>query len=204
MEAPAAFRFHGLLNDFLPKAKRDTWISYHFQGKPAVKDAIEALGVPHPEVRVILVNQKPVTFAYQLQPEDRVEVFPVELAAAFDETTYLSPPVPEIARFVLDVHLGKLAKKLRMLGFDTVYQNNYDDKTIAGLSAAENRIVLTRDVGLLKQKHIKWGYWLRSQMPDTQLQEVISRFGLEKKLAPFTRCLECNGQLEKVAKELVW
>src|SRR5687768_18211298 len=107
MEAQADFRFHGSLNDFLLKAIRNGWIFYQFQGKPAVKDAIEALGVPHPEVQVILVNQKPVTFTYQLQPEDRVEVFPVDIATGFDETTYLIPPVPEIARFVLDVHLGK-------------------------------------------------------------------------------------------------
>ena len=204
MEAQAVFRFHGTLNDFLIYARRDTWFNYHFRGNPAVKDAIEALGVPHPEVQVILVDQKPVSFTYQLQPEDRVEVFPVNLSATFPEANSLNPPVPEIPKFVLDVHLGKLAKKLRMLGFDTAYRNDYDDKTIADLASTENRIVLTRDAGLLKQKQIIWGYWLRSQMPELQLKEVVSRFKLEKKFAPFTRCLECNGQLEKVDKELVW
>ena len=200
----ATFRFYGSLNDFLPKSQRESLITYNFKGSPSVKDLIEAIGVPHPEVAGIMANGVAVDFTYSLQPEDEVEVFPAGTEALMQTDKKLQPPLPGEIRFVLDVHLGKLAKNLRILGFDTVYDNAYHDREIARLAADENRIVLTRDVDLLKQKIIKWGYWLRSQHLEEQLTEVISYFGLEARLKPFTRCLECNGVILPVAKELVW
>jgi uncharacterized protein with PIN domain len=204
MVLSADFRFYGSLNDFLIADRKACWFSYRFAGNPAIKDAIEALGVPHPEVQFIAVNNKPVNFRYKLVSEDKVEVYPFYAAHAFPEgslavTDLAGPPV-----FVVDVHLGKLAKALRKLGFDTCYQNDYNDQAIAGLAAAEDRIVLTRDVDLLKQKIILRGYWLRSQHVKEQLTEVITFFNLAGKFRPFSRCLECNGELEPVAKEVVW
>lgn len=200
----SSFRFYGSLNDFLLSAQRDTWIAYGFHGRPAVKDAIEAIGVPHPEVDLILTNGTPADFSYSLQPHDRVEVYPVNTTAPRPERVSLSVEQPAPKKFVLDVHLGKLAKALRMLGFDTCYQNDFSDQAIAAISARENRIVLTRDVGLLKQKTIRWGYWLRSQHPEEQLEEVMRYFGLAGELSPFTRCLACNTPIVEVAKEEVW
>ena len=199
----ATFLFHGTLNDFLPKSRKGALLDYSFERNPSVKDAIEALGVPHPEVAAILVNGRPVDFQYLLQPEDQVEVFPKRVNAAEVKGKNLQPPLPEMVKFVLDVHLGKLAKALRMLGFDTVYQNDYSDKAIADLAQNENRIVLTRDVNLLKIKKILWGYWLRSQHLEEQLSEVIRYFELEKQFAPFSRCLACNGFILPVEKEKV-
>lgn len=187
----AQLKFHGSLNDFLKPGSRNAWISSTSSSPAAIKDAIEAAGVPHTEVRDISVNGHRVAFTYLLTPGDRAEVFPFLQISA-------SPQ-----RFVLDVHLGKLAKLLRLLGLDIVYQNRYSDKDIVALIKKEERIVLTRDVGLLKHKVIQWGYWLRSQIPVEQAKEVIRRFELKELMKPFTRCLECNGVLEKADKEKI-
>ncbi|GAB3536463.1 Mut7-C RNAse domain-containing protein [Pontibacter brevis] len=176
---------------------------YRFTGTPAVKDAIEAIGVPHPEVGVILVNDLPVPFSYPLQAHDKVAVYPADANQNWPGGFSLQakPPTPE--RFVLDVHLGKLVRALRMLGFDTCYENDYSDRTIANIAATEERIVLTRDVGLLKQKTIRWGYWLRSQHLEEQLAEVVNYFNLQRHFTPFTRCMACNGNIKEVSKEAV-
>jgi len=203
MDKTASFRFFGTLNDFLPKAQKEKEIRYSFGGSPAVKDAIEALSVPHPEVNAILVNAQPVAFNYLLQAEDTVEVYSQKHFPEWPHAPKLRAECPEPVAFILDVHLGKLAKSLRLLGFDTVYENNYDDQTIAGRAAGENRIVLTRDVGLLKLKIVQWGYWLRSQNSEKQLAEVLAYYNLLPQLQPFTRCLVCNGPLQNVPKEAV-
>ncbi|GEO02847.1 hypothetical protein AAE02nite_05110 [Adhaeribacter aerolatus] len=200
----ANFLFYGNLNDFLRPRERNTCIRYNFSGAPAVKDAIEAIGIPHPEVDRILINNTPVVFFQPLHPHDQVEVYPAWHRLLHAETYSLQAQLAPANGFVLDVHLGKLARSLRLLGFNTCYQNNYTDKEIAEIAARDNRRVLTRDVGLLKQKKINWGYWLRSQHTQEQLTEVLAYFNLKRQLAPFTRCLECNGELTTVTKESVW
>jgi uncharacterized protein with PIN domain len=203
MEGAAHFRFFGSLNDFLSSGRKASKFAYAFTGAPAIKDAIEANGVPHPEVDVILVNGVAVDFAYALLPQDDVEVYPSDFGRHWPEGFSFSAKHPSPDRFVLDVHLGKLAKVLRMFGFDTRYENSYSDRAIAHLAETEQRIVLTRDVGLLKQKVIRWGYWLRSQHLQEQLAEVVRYYQLEQKLKPFTRCLACNGPIVEVQKEQV-
>jgi uncharacterized protein with PIN domain len=199
----AFFLFDGSLNDFLPVSKRYGWINYTFQGIPSVKDAIEAIGVPHPEVDVILVHNASVDFGYRLKENDRIEVYPVLSDHKFPESYSLSKKFLALDKFVLDVHLGKLGKALRILGIDTLMENNFSDNMIAQLSESENRIVLTRDIGLLKHKAIKCGYWLRSQQWEEQLNELITRFDLQNKFRPFSRCIVCNGSIQTVPKETV-
>ncbi len=203
MHEIAWFRFVGALQDFLKKGQKEQEISYHFRGTPAVKDAIEALGVPHPEVELILVNAHPVSFNYFLQNKDQVKVYPLKNLKNGLQASLLREAVPEPIRFILDVHLGKLAKSLRLLGFDTVYENKYNDQTIAEIAAREHRVILTRDIGLLKLKIVQWGYWLRSQNAAKQLAEVLAYYHLKSKIQPFTRCLVCNGLLQNVPKEAV-
>jgi uncharacterized protein with PIN domain len=106
-------------------------------------------------------------------------------------------------KFILDVHLGKLAKYLRMLGFDTLYETDYTDFHIVDIATAQNRTILTRDVSILKIKSVTHGYWIRSQNPFKQLVEVIRRFDLTMTIKPFSRCTSCNGSMEKVTKESV-
>jgi len=199
----AEFRFYEELNDFLPPARRKRDFIYAFQGRPAVKDAIEALGVPHPEVDLILVNGESVGFGHPLGDGDRVSVYPVFESLEIAGATRLRPQPLREPRFILDVHLGRLARHLRLLGFDTRYANDAADAAIAAAAARERRIVLTRDRGLLKHSAVTRGYWVRATAPRAQAAEVIRRFQLEARLRPFTRCLECNGVLRAADKAAV-
>lgn len=200
----ARFRFYAELNDFLPRTQGAAERLYRFDGKPSVKDAIEAQGVPHTEVDLILANGEPVSFGYHLRSGDRIAVYPVF------ETFDIGPlvrlrerPLREL-RFVLDVHLGKLARWLRFVGFDAVYCPDMDDSEVAAQAAREHRVALTRDVGLLQRKIITHGYWVRADNPDAQIVEVLRRFQLERSLRPFQRCLDCNGLIQRVDKARVW
>ncbi len=203
MVQTAYFYFYGNLNDFLPSFQKQKEIAYSFGGKPALKDAIDALGVPHPEADVVLVNGQHQNFDCLLQANDRVAVYPAGTKDAGLTAFSRQATLPVWHKFILDVHLGKLAKSLRLLGFDTLYRTDYDDKTIVQIARAEERIILTRDIGLLKHKTVIWGYWLRSQHSEKQLTEVLAYFKFLPAFRPFTRCLVCNGNLVGVSKESV-
>lgn len=190
----ATFRFYEELNDFLPLDKKKVAFIHSFGGTPSIKDAIEAIGIPHVEVNLIQVNNQVVDFNYRLKNNDIVSVYPV--------LKIQKKGVKEI-KFILDVHLGKLAKYLRMCGFDTVYQNDYDDKKIIEISLEENRIILTRDIGLLKVKSVSNGYFIRDQNSKAQLTEVLKYFDLYQAINPFNRCIKCNGKLESIEKEKI-
>lgn len=197
------FRFYEELNDFLPLEKQKICFTYSVSPKAAIKDVIESLGVPHTEIDLILVNGKSVDFSYQLQEEDYVSVYPVFEALDINQIVRLRPAPLRKIQFILDAHLGKLAKYLRLLGFNVEYDNNFSDETIATRSQNEKRIVLTRDVGLLKHKKISHGYWVRHTDPDKQVDEILKRFDLYKQCHPFTRCIACNGILEEVEKNQI-
>ena len=194
----ATLRFHDELNDFLPKAHREVDFTYDFNGKPSIKDAIEANQVPHTEIGCILVNGIPVDFSYHLLHLDRASIHPVQSPVARSSPLLLRPaPLPQ---FIADVHLGKLARYLRLLGFDVVFDQRLDDTGIIRRAVKEQRIILTRDRKLLHAKVITHGCCLHSQTPLTQLREVIDRYDLQPTLRPFSRCLICNGKLLEVAK----
>jgi uncharacterized protein with PIN domain len=190
----AHFRFYADLNDFLPREKQGVPFLFPFKGRPAVKDTLEALGVPHPEVDLILANAAVVTFAYHLMHGDEISVYPMFRQIDLSPLSRLrSGPPPQ--RFVLDTHLGRLAAYLRMCGFDTRYRNDFDDRTLADISSREGRVLLTRDRGLLKRRVVVFGYCLRSTNPRMQLIEVLRRYRLFTALIPFRRCMRCNGLL---------
>src|SRR5437868_7866953 len=154
------FRFYEELNDFLAPALRKCEFPYAFTGTPSVKDAIEAIGVPHTEVDLVLVDGESVDFTRRLTGGERVAVYPVFERLDIAPVTRLRARPLRRTRFVLDVHLGKLARYLRLLGFDSVYRNDYDDHTIVALAHEEQRIILTRDTGLLKHSAVTHGHWL--------------------------------------------
>jgi uncharacterized protein len=195
-----SLRFYEELNDFLPPNKRKVCFMHSAPSDASIKDIIESLGVPHTEIDLILVNNKSVDFSYQVCEGDYISVYPVFESIDISEMIHLRPEPLRKMLFILDVHLGKLARYLRLLGFDVVYANNFSDETLANRSQTENRIVLTRDVGLLKNKKISRGYWIRQTNPDKQVAEVLQRFDLTQQIKPFSRCLECNGLLEDVKK----
>jgi len=197
------FRFHGSVNDFLPVGRRGLPIAREFKSSPAVKDMIQALGVPHPEVDLILANDRPVDFGYRLGPGDRIEVFGLDRPRELAGLGGLIPVPPEPPRFVLDGHLGRLARYLRMLGFDSKYDGRANDPELARTSADEGRILLTRDRGLLKRSVVRYGHLVRDDDPRCQLAEVAGRYSLSRSAAPFTRCVRCNGAIQPVDRSEV-
>lgn len=197
----AWFKFYEELNDFLPAARKKQEFPHKFEGSLSVKDAIESLGVPHVEVDLILVNGTSTDFSYRMKNDDHVSVYPVFETLDISDVQHLRNTPLREPKFILDVHLGKMAKYLRMLGFDSLYETDYDDNTIIKISVEEERIILTRDKLLLRNSKINHGLWIRSTDPIEQAAEIIRRLSLKKKAAPFTRCLECNGLLCDVAKE---
>ena len=196
----ALVRFYAQLNDFLPPGKRMRDTAYLFAVSGSVKDMIESLGVPHTEAELILANGQPVDFTYQVQDGDRVSVYPAFRSLDLSPLGHRQPQLA--CCFVADTHLGRLAAYLRMLGFDTLYRNDYGDEELAHLACGK-RILLTRDVGLLMRTAVTSGYFVRAIEPRVQLAEVVQRFGLTGAMSPFSRCVHCNALLRPVDKEVV-
>jgi len=201
--AVAHFRFYAELNDFLPPERRFTEFACEFLDLATVKDRVESFGVPHTEIDLILVNGRPVDFTHRVQDGDRISVYPVFEAFDIAGLARLRPEPLRHVRFVLDVHLGRLARYLRLLGFDALYRNDCGDEQLAEISSGEHRILLTRDVGLLKRSAVTHGYYLRSTQPREQLAEVVTRFDLTRLAKPFSRCAHCNAALEQVSQNAV-
>lgn len=197
-------RFYEELNDFLPQERRKVCFSHDFQRRASVKDMIEAQGVPHTEIELILVNGCSVDFSYIVQDGDRISVYPMFEAFDVQPLVRVRPHPLRISRFVLDVHLGKLARYLRLLGFDTLYRNDYDDAELACLASEERRILLTRDRDLLKRAVVTHGYYVRAVDPRRQVDEVMARLDLYQAIQPFQRCVRCNGWLAATPKQAVW
>jgi len=196
----ATFRFYEELNDFLPEDLRKRAIRFAFDVAPSVKDAIEAFGVPHVEVDVIVVDGSSVGFDHRIRDGDRIAVYPTFESIDVSPVMRLRPAPLRRTAFIADVHLRRLARYLRLLGFDTLHSNDYDDAEIVAAARVESRIILTRDRQLLKHGDVTHGYWIRSQDPIEQAREVLRRFDLLGCTHPFSRCLACNGVLERVGK----
>lgn len=194
----ADFRFYEELNDFLPLERRKRSFAYRFHGTPSILDAIQAIGVPHTAVDLILVDDEPVDFSHRLAGGERVAVYPAFERLDISGISPLRPRPLRQTRFVLDVHLGKLADYLRMLGFDCVYRRGLNDEEIIEISVREHRIILTRDRGILKHGRVTHGYWVRAHQPRRQVEEVLQALDLTRQINPFTRCMECNGTIQPV------
>lgn len=197
----AQFRFYAELSHFLPPERRQRAFRHEFDGNPSIKDTIEAIGIPHPEVDLILVNGESVGFSHHLQNGDRVSVYPVFETVDISPLVRLRPEPLREVRFVLDTHLGRLAGYLRMFGFDTLYRNDFGDETLAQIASEQKRILLTKDRGLLKRNSVTHGYCIRSTHPRDKLIEVMRRFDLYRSVAPFRRCIRCNELLTDVEKK---
>lgn len=159
---------------------------------------MEAWGVPHPEVGLILVNGEPADLSRPVVPGDRLSVYPAFRRLDLGPAVAHRPLRPPEVRFVLDVHLGRLASYLRLAGFDARYDNACSDEALARCAEADGRVLLTRDRELLKRRRVEWGYWVRETRPRRQLVEVMRRFDLGPLVDPFSRCGRCNGRLDVV------
>jgi uncharacterized protein with PIN domain len=199
----ATFRFYEELNDFLPRERRKRDFDCPCAREATTKHMIEALGVPHTEVELILVNGESVGFDHRLRDGDRVAVYP--LFEAFDVSPLLrlrEHPL-RTPRFLADAHLGGLAHLLRLAGFDTLYRNHFDDRDIEIIAGRERRVVLTRDCELLKRRGITHGCYVHALKPEQQLREIFTRLDLAGSARPFSLCLECNSPLREVDKAAV-
>lgn len=195
----ANFRFFDDINFFLNKEQQNIDINYSFDGNPSVKDCIEAIGVPHTEVEAICINNIYSNFNKKINNNDSINVYSYNSNIDLSNIIELRPKIKEY-KFIVDANVGKVAKNLRMFGFDTYYDFDLPDKEIVNLAEREERIILSRDWGLLKRKNAIWGYYPRSQTTDEQLSEIIKRFNLYDKFNPLSLCLECNGKINKIDK----
>jgi hypothetical protein len=197
----ATFRFYEELNDFLAPDRRGHEFASPCARAATTKHMIEALGVPHTEVELVLVNGESVGFDRVLRDGDRVAVYPKFEAIDVTPLLRVRDSVLRVVRFVADAHLGGLARLLRMAGFDTLYDNGYQDGEIAEIAARESRIVLTRDRELLKRREITHGCYVHPLKSDQQLRAVFDRLDLARSAQPFTRCLHCNEPLHPIDRE---
>ncbi|MGB2954654.1 MAG: Mut7-C RNAse domain-containing protein [Anaerolineales bacterium] len=199
----AYFRFYSELKDFLSASNQQIPVQVELAGHETVKHLVEMLGVPHTEIDLLLVNGKSVDFDYQIQVGEFISVYPVFESLDIQAVSKVRQKPLRIPRFVVDIHLGKLAGYLRLLGFDTLYRNDFQDNELAEISSAEVRILLTRDRGLLKRKVVTRGYLVREDDPKEQIHEIVRRFDLAQLAVPFSRCSLCNGILSTVSKRTI-
>ena len=193
-------RVYAELNDFLAPALRGTTMRRPFRSHQTVKDVIEAVGIPHTEVDLILAGGRSVGFAHRPASGDRLAVYPVFESLDIAPVGRLRPTPLRDPRFVVDVNLGRLARLLRLLGFDVRFDRHLDDADLAAVAEADRRILVTRDRGLLKRRQVSRGLFVRADRPLDQIVEVLRRLDLAGRLAPFTRCLRCGGRLTAVSK----
>lgn len=195
----ATLSLHGSLVDFVSRDNSlnedsKTILNVKFTLSPALKDLVESKGIPHTAIFGVQVNGVPSNLHHNITDADVIELYPIEET----NTDELEPVFIRPTAFVADMHLSKLAGYLRLLGLDTVIPDNISDAEFISLSNTEQRMILTRDIELLRHGSARYGYWVRSTDPDTQLDEVLQRFDLSKHIEPFTRCMVCNGRLEQV------
>jgi uncharacterized protein with PIN domain len=201
---PHAFvRFYAELNDFLPTPNRYVTSSVPFDGPASVSELITASGVPLAEVDLVLLDGESVPFTTSLHDGDRISVYPVFESLDISSLHHAGAQPLRTPRFVCDVHLGKLAAFIRMLGFDTLYQGDYRDAELVQISLEQRRALLSRDRRLLDTPVLVRKFAVRSEAPLEQLKEVIRRFDLAEAARPFTRCLKCNAPLSHVEREQV-
>lgn len=199
----AAFRFYGELNNFLPPARRGRAVEVECARAATTKHMVEAMGVPHTEVELVLVNGEPAGFSRLLEHGDRVAVYPMFTSLDVAALARVREALPAPLRFVADAHLGGLARFLRMAGFDTLYDNNYIDGDIEQISLDQERVVLTRDRELLKRRGIAHGCYVHAIKSEQQFREIVRRLALAGRVKPFTLCLTCNAPLRGVPKAAV-
>jgi uncharacterized protein with PIN domain len=199
----ASFRFYGQLAEFLPRERRGREFSTPCAREATTKHMIEALGVPHTEVALLLVNGESRGFEQPLRDGDRVAVYPDFGQLDVDGLQRLRSWPEGRLRFVADAHLGALARLLRMVGYDTLYDNGYHDDEIERIAREEGRVLLTRDRELLKRRSVELGCYLHALHPEEQLRELFARLRLGAGMRPFSLCLHCNLPLRPVAKDKV-
>jgi len=197
--------FHGYLLQLLSRPFRGKpELLFELDRKTSIKDFIESLGIPHTEIdRIIINNIIQADFSYIVMARDSINVYPVSRQTDFLSPSRIRPALPQGFKFICDVNIGKLARWLRIFGFDTLYENNFEDDELAELASKTQRILLSKDCNLLKRKKVIWGHLVRVDDPTAQIVDVIKLFQLERLTQPYKRCPRCNGKLLRVEKKKV-
>ena len=196
-------RCYAELNDFLPAEKKQTTFALTAKEPVTVGEAIEIIGIPLSEVDLVTVNGKPVGRSYRPLENDHLSVYPTFETFDISGLRTVQKKPLRVTRFILDAHLGKLARYLRMLGFDTLYRNDYSDEEIIEIAREEKRIILTRDKLLLRSPRVDHGYYVRAVEKHAQLREVVKKFDLYLQFRTFTRCMTCNATLLVKPKDAI-
>jgi hypothetical protein len=201
--ALATLRFYEELNDFLPQAQRKRDLPLRFDEPAPVRHLVETCGVPHTEVEIVLLNGESVDLEARVRDGDRLAVYPVFESFDVRPALRIRPEPLRSLRFAADAHLGRLARDLRLLGFDTWFENDAGDDALARLSAEEGRVLLTRDRQLLMRREVTRGCYLRAARPEEQLAYVVKRLQLCGAMRPFSRCTACNAEVVAVPRDVV-
>ncbi|MFJ8742235.1 Mut7-C RNAse domain-containing protein [Embleya sp. NPDC127516] len=183
------------LQQFLPPRLRGLPVTIPADGDSTLGHLVESAGPPLPEVGALLVDGREVGPGHRPAGGEVVDVLPIRRPQAIPEFADAPP------RFLLDVHLGALARRMRLIGIDTAYHNDCDDPTLVIQANAERRVLLTQDRGLLRRKNLWFGAYVYGIRADGQLDDLLRRFALP--LAPWTRCTACNGELRAATREEV-
>lgn len=195
------FRFYEELNDYLPKELRKVWFEYSFPDGSNLKNAILSMGVPPEKIDLILVNQQSKGFDYLLHDGDQISVFPTFELFNISGISQIREKPLQNPKFICDVHLGRLCKYLRMLGWDTLYSNQYTPEEMVAISRQENRIILSRNYKLTRDREVTHSYWIRSANPLEQISDLTDKLDLTTGADQLTRCLNCNDKLLAIEKQ---
>jgi uncharacterized protein with PIN domain len=199
---PVTLHFHGWLKVLAGRTRRGEELpTPFFTRRTSTKNLIESFGVPHTEIGGIRADCGNVTFDHVIEHRTRLDISPLCPPVNVLAPSTLRPePLPAI-RFLVDMNVAKLAAKLRMAGFDTLYNPQWGDHDLAEIAEKQQCIILTRDIMLLKRNKVTYGHLVREVNPKKQLAETIAYYGLFDSIRSLTRCMRCNGLLAPVAKE---
>jgi uncharacterized protein len=170
------------LRFLLPARHRGGDLAVPAAASASLVHLVESVGIPRTEVGEVRIDGTPVALDARPPAGAVVDISPVPRPQRVAEP-----------RFVLDVHLGALARRMRLLGLDTAYRNDASDPELVAQGGAEGRVVLTQDRGLLRRRALVRGGYVRGARVEEQLRDVLSRF--DPVLRPWTRCPACNGSL---------
>jgi uncharacterized protein len=194
-------RCYAELNDFLPEDVRGASFTIAPALPTPIGSVLMALGIPDSNVDVVLLNGMSVSFSDSVKEGARLSVYPVFESFDIAPLTRVREEPLRNPRFILDVHLGKLASFMRMMGYDAMYEPGFNDDELVSISMHEERALLSKDRPLLANRLLTRAYLVRAIHPKEQLIEVLHRFDLVRLARPFKRCLECNTLLRPVSGE---
>jgi uncharacterized protein with PIN domain len=203
MPGSIQIRIYEELNRYLPSDKRKTWFSFLLERPTSINNLLESIGIPLGEIDLILVNGRSVSPAYVLNGNEHLSVFPKFERFNIRELTKVRDAPLRTPKFICDSHLGKLCKYLRMLGFDTLFAANINIGEMINISLEQKRIILSRNLRLIKHHSVTRSYWVKSFDALQQTQNVIENLDLADLISPLSRCLICNGILVKTEKERI-